>query len=145
MASGDRYILKSPLYFKGVYGGKNKEKNFAVNRNRIHESHVMVIAKAKVLYKELMKEQILALPMLGRFKILYVVHRGNKRKADRGNASYETCKFFMDALKHFGKILDDSDEYYDYAVHKTGEICKGDPHVEIIIEEIATIDEMRAE
>ena len=142
MAVGDQYRLVSPVKLAGVYStkkgnGKNEHKPFYINRNTIHQANHFAIAKAKRIYKELMFDQIAKLPNMKRIKVLYVVHRGDKRKADRGNLSYETCKFFLDALCNQGKLPDDSDEYFDYATHKTGDICKGNPHVEIYIEETA--------
>ena len=131
-----QYKIKSPISIGGLY--KDKSKRVSINRNVLHQLHFSVIAKMKCKYKILMEEQIRALPEFGRVKVRFTLHRGDNRSSDRSNICSEIDKFLLDAIVHFGKLQDDKDMFYEYSIYRSGEICKGDPHVMVDIIETKT-------
>lgn len=115
---------------------KSKDKLFTLNLNIYRNENRFTLDKAKVNYKELMREQIEALPVFSKLRITYVYYPANKHLCDIGNICSVVDKFFADALVELGKLPDDNYLYVPELVFRFGSIDKTNPRVEIFLEEI---------
>ncbi len=132
-----RFVLISPLRLEGVYGnGKNKDKKFPINKNIERNTHFHVLNKAKVLYKDHMASQILALPMLNKVMFDYTIYFDSNRIVDYKNIGFLTDKWFCDALVQLGKWPDDNNKYDRGTTMLPGPVKPKAGYVEICINEI---------
>lgn len=113
----------------------SKNKTLALNLNVYRNAHFQSLNKAKVNFKEHMAQQIEPLPEMKGVSIRYRLFVGSKRLCDIANVCCIVDKFFMDALVEMGKLPDDNYEYLKYISFEYGGYDKGNPRVEIIVEE----------
>lgn len=124
------YRLQSPL---SISVGKRK---FILNLNNFRNAHYLTLNRAKVLYKEYMREQIKKLPQLQPpIQVVYRVYKGDNRRCDTGNVCSIHQKFFEDALVELGKLPDDNHNMIVRSIFEWGGVDKLAPCVEIMIEE----------
>jgi hypothetical protein len=84
-----------------------------------------------------MKSQLEGLVLKTPVRLKFTLIRGDRRAGDRANVLSIVEKFFCDALKEYGCIPDDNDNYISGQTYETGEIDKKNPHVKIeIIENV---------
>lgn len=120
---GEVIKLKSPavLWMKKKNGREN-----ALNLNWYRNAHYFKLNKAKKLYKEAMRNQILGLP---KFKTLIIHYKYFLRqKSDTGNIHSILEKFFLDGLVELGVLEDDNCEI---VTKDSKEFCgynREDPH-----------------
>ena len=116
---------------------QSKKKNFILNLNVYRNAHYMTLNTVKRRYKEVLKDQILLLPVYDKpIQIIYRLFPKTKRRTDIGNVLSVHQKFFEDALTEFKKITDDNYLYVPRTAQIFGEVDPTNPRVEIIIEEI---------
>ncbi|MGL5580959.1 MAG: hypothetical protein ACRDCE_08365 [Cetobacterium sp.] len=115
---------------------KSAKQFFVLNLNQYRNTHYQSLNKAKVNFKELMKEQISTLPTFNRIRITYTIYPESKRLCDVSNISSIVDKFFSDALVELGKLPDDNYLYLPEVNYRFGAIDKTNPRVEILIEEL---------
>lgn len=125
-----QFTLHSPVHIN-----VSKNKKIALNLNVYRNLHYQSSNKAKVNYKEAMREQIAALPVLKNIGIRYRLFVGSKRLCDVTNVCCIVDKFFMDALVEAGKLPDDNYEHCSFIIYEFGGYDKGNPRIEITIEE----------
>lgn len=113
----------------------SKTKTLALNMNVYRNAHFQSLNKAKVNFKEHMRSQIEPLPVMQDIAVRYRLFVGSKRLCDVTNVCCVVDKFFMDALVELGKLPDDNYEHLKYISYEFGGYDKGNPRVEIIIEE----------
>jgi len=130
ITSSDITVVHSPLR---VHLGKNKY--FILNQNAYRNAHFRVLAKAKVNYTQIMQRQIQSIGQFQSIEVTYKIYHGSKRKFDLGNVMAVQSKFFLDALVHWGAIVDDTYEYVTKETVIFGGVDKDDPRVEITIKE----------
>ena len=122
----------SPLWVK-----VSAKKKFILNLNQYRNAHYRVSNKAKIEYKEFIKEQVLQRKR--KFKkmcIVYTVYQPTRRRFDIGNVCSIHQKFFEDALVELGRLEDDRYNYIPMCVFCFGGIDPTNPRVDIdIIEE----------
>jgi len=94
----------------------------------------MKLDKAKKAYKQLIKNQILALPKMGKIEISYSYYL--RQKADLGNVHAILEKFFLDALVELGKIDDDNCEIIAKDCKEFIEYDRNNPRCIIEIKEV---------
>lgn len=127
------YTLVSPL--EVIYGAKKDgtEQKFRLNLNQYRNTHYIILNKAKIAYKELMKEQINRLPELSNINLHYTVYTKTKREFDLSNVCSVVDKFFCDALVELGKLPDDNIKYLSQISFSFGGIDKDNPRIEVTI------------
>lgn len=127
------YTLVSPL--EVIYGAKKDgtEQKFRLNLNQYRNTHYIILNKAKIAYKELMKEQISRLPELSNISLHYTVYTKTKREFDLSNVCSVVDKFFCDALVELGKLTDDNIKYLSQISFSFGGIDKDNPRIEVTI------------
>lgn len=125
------FVLDSPLTVP-----QSKKKNFTLGLNQYRNSHFLVLNKVKIVYKELMKQQIEKLPKFTKVKITYTLFPKTKRLTDLDNICSIHSKFFMDALTELDRIQDDNYLYVPEISFNFGKVDKDNPRVEIVITEL---------
>lgn len=122
----------SPLWVK-----VSAKKKFILNMNQYRNAHYRVSNKAKIEYKEFIKQQVLKRKKkFGKMCIIYTVYQPTRRRFDIGNVCSIHQKFFEDALVELGRLDDDRYNYIPMCVFCFGGIDPSNPRVDIeIIEE----------
>lgn len=106
---------------------------FALNLNIYRNAHYLLLNKAKIEYKKLIKEQLVGLILKPPVCITYTYYPPDKRKSDLGNVLPIHAKFFEDALVELGCLEDDNYKFIDKVIYKFGSIDSSNPRVEIEI------------
>lgn len=114
----------------------SKNKSLALNLNVYRNAHFQSLNKAKVNFKEALREQIEPIKPMTRCTVRYVLFVGSRRLTDVANVCTVVDKFFMDAMVEFGKLPDDNYEHLPKVIYEFGGYDKANPRVEIYIEEI---------
>ncbi len=131
---GESYLLKSPLRLQGVYGGKRRGESYTMSLNLYRNAHYQYLNKSKIIYKNLMRAQIVQLPKMDKIMAKYTIFANNRGLLDVPNFGATTEKYFADALVEFGIIKDDSYLYYlGNHGHQFGGIDAGNGRVEIVV------------
>ncbi len=113
----------------------SKNKSLALNLNIYRNAHYQSLNKAKVMFKELLREQIEPMNSMTSITARYVLFVGSRRLTDVANVCTVVDKFFMDALVEFGKLPDDNYQHLPKVIYEFGGYDKENPRVEIYIEE----------
>lgn len=124
-------IIHSPLRVN-VYGNKW----FVLNLNQYRNTNFHILNKAKILYNEIIRPEVLKLPILERIKIHYTLYPKTKRKCDLDNVLSIQAKFFQDSLVKNNRIEEDNYLFVIGSSQSFGEVDSKNPRVEIKIEEI---------
>lgn len=111
--------------------------NFALNLNQYRNAHHMTLNRAKVLFKALVAQDVLALPAMERVKLVYTVFPKTATLFDVGNVCSVVDKFFSDALVELGRLPDDNYRYLAQVTYRFGEIDRINPRVEVQIEDVS--------
>ena len=120
-------IFKSPNWVQ-----VSTRKKFILNLNNYRTGHYRILNKAKIEYKEFMKEQILKYKKkLNKVCIIYTVYQPTKRRFDVGNVCSIHQKFFEDALVELGRLEDDKYNFIPMSVFCFGGISPDNPRVDI--------------
>lgn len=128
------FKLESPL--EVVYGASKKtgkEYRFRLNLNQYRNTHYIILNKAKVAYKDLMKPQIDKLPSMNQVSLEYKVFPATKRAFDLSNVCTVVDKFLCDALVESGKLPDDNFNHLPEITYTYGSVDKDNPRVEVFI------------
>ncbi len=113
------------------------DRKISLNLNTYRNLHYQVNNQVKKLFAEEIKDLLKDVKIEGKIRLTYFLHMGtNRKKVDRNNILCIVDKYFCDALVENGCIEDDSDEYIESTHNYTGEVSKGNPYVEVIIEEL---------
>tara|TARA_R110002020_G_scaffold10785_2_gene40923 strand:- start:4589 stop:4981 length:393 start_codon:yes stop_codon:yes gene_type:complete len=115
---------------------KTHGKKYIINFNNFCNWHFHARSDVKNKYKAEIREQLEGLKFYGKIKLTFVVHRPNKRSADRSNICALHEKYFCDAMQDFRCIPDDNDEHIESTTYKTGAIDNKNPCVRVYIEEL---------
>ena len=110
-----------------------------MNLNVYRNTHQFALNEAKIAYKALMKEQILALPIFEKIEAVFINYPKTKRIPDTNNVCSIHEKFFADALVEFGKLVDDHPRYWGRTIYNFGEVDKENPRVTILLREAKDI------
>lgn len=110
------------------------KKKFILNLNQFRNTHFRQLNKAKILYKDYMREQINKVKKFDNpVALCYTVYKGDGRRYDVGNICSVHQKFFEDALVELGKLTDDNHKMIPISIFFDGVIDKTNPRVEIDI------------
>lgn len=97
-------VVMLPLSVPVTKGGKL----FWINMNQYRNAHFRTLDKAKKVFKEQVREQILALPYLDKIAVSYTYFPGKGITADTNNVCAIADKFFLDALVELSRIKNDT-------------------------------------
>ena len=128
------YLMKvsMPLWLRTAK--KETGKRYHINLNNYHTWHHSQRNKLKQAYSELAKEKFdPSIRGLKNINLVFVMHRGDKRKVDRANVLCLHEKFFCDALVGGGVLKDDNDSFINSTHYLTGEIDRENPRVDIYL------------
>lgn len=106
---------------------------FTLNLNPYRVTHYQILNKAKIEYKELLREQLKTLVFNTPIEINYTLYPKTKRLCDISNILSIHDKFFCDALTSYHCIPDDNYLYVKKVTYLFGSIDKHNPRVEITI------------
>ena len=125
------HTLYSPLRLQ-----QTKKKMFTLGLNQYRNTHFRVLNNMKIKYKEVMAEQVLALPKMDKVIIDYILYPKTKHLCDLDNILSVHSKFIQDSLVELDRLPDDNYLHILESRFRFGEIDKLNPRVEIIIKEI---------
>lgn len=109
-------------------------KKFILNLNNYRNLHYRLLNKAKILYKDIMRGQILSKnKKYNRIFIMYTIYQSSKRKFDIGNIASIHQKFFEDALVELGALEDDRFNFIPMCMFCYGGVDTVNPRVDIEI------------
>jgi len=115
----------------------SKNKFFSLNLNQYRNTYFQSLNKAKIAYKEAVRDQVLALtPYTKPIHITYTLYPKTKRLCDVANICSIHDKFFSDALVELGRIKEDNFNHVVGVTYLFGEIDPLEPRVEITIQEV---------
>lgn len=120
------HLIKLPLFVPINKSGKK----YYLNLNKYRNTHYQTLNKAKVVFKDIVKNDINKLPSLNVIEIEYKLFTGTKRLCDVSNICSVVDKFFSDALVECGKLEDDNYLFLPKISFEFGSIDKLDPRVE---------------
>jgi len=126
------FKLELPLFLEL---GARKVKRFHINLNNYHNWHFKVRNKIKQSYQGIIRSQIPGLAC-DKVELVFVMHRGDKRKVDRANVCCLHEKFASDALVQAGVIEDDNDTFIKSTHYYSGEIDKHNPRVDLFVRRV---------
>ena len=118
---------------------KTKEdKKYSLGANSYRNWHYMVSNDLKKRYKELVKQQVVALDMqpVNKIKIYYKLFKPTKARYDKFNFAFVASKFFLDALVDLDMLPDDNDDFVKKETILPSEYDKNNGRIEIKIMEI---------
>lgn len=98
-------VIVSPIYLP-VRMKQVKDKIISLNMNDYRNRNFILSNKYKILYKDIMKEQLEALKFNRKIKIQYTLYW--KKQPDWMNIISVISKFFLDALVDYWCIKDDN-------------------------------------
>lgn len=130
------YIFDSPLTIKTT-----SKKAFRLNLNIYRNTHHHELNKAKINYKEVMKEQIQRTSKFKIISVVYTLFAKTRHKQDISNILCIHDKFFMDALVEFDRLPSDNYEHLPKVTYMWGAVDKDNPRVQIVINPIKLIEE----
>ena len=109
-------------------------KRVALNLNVYRNLHYQVNNHAKVIYRELMADQLRdVMPAKEIITLEFIHFKGSRRIMDRSNVLSVVEKFFCDALVHYRVIPDDNDQHIRSTIYSTGGIDRQNPHVKVVM------------
>jgi Holliday junction resolvase RusA-like endonuclease len=111
-------------------------KFFSLNLNQYRNTHFHVLNKSKIVFKEIITNDVQKLPKMQRINIVLRLFPKTKRLCDLDNVLSIVAKYTQDVLVTLGKIPDDSYNYIPELDFRFGDVDKDNPRVEISITEI---------
>lgn len=91
---------------------KTKEdKRYPLNLNHFRNAHFQENNKAKVLFSEIVKEQLQGKVLEVPVNVSYKVYKPTARRLDKMNVASVVSKFLLDSMSEYGVIPDDNDDY----------------------------------
>ena len=112
------------------------DKKYAINLNVYRNLHYHVNNKIKVIYKNLVKEQLENIKFDGKVSIKYQVFKPSRRKLDKMNVVSITSKYLMDALTSCGCWEDDNDDVIKDEHILPTEVDRNFPRIEVYISSV---------
>jgi Holliday junction resolvase RusA-like endonuclease len=125
----------SPLFVELPRKTKANKKVY-LNMNTYRNLHHRISNDAKILYKELLREQLQDLTIKTPVEVTYKVFKKTNRKLDKMNVVSVVSKFLLDAITEYKCWIDDNDDYVKTETILPTELDKINPRVEITIKEI---------
>ena len=109
------------------------KKLFVLNLNIYRNAYFQILNRAKIVYKETIKKELIGLELKPPIAITYTYYPPDNRKCDLGNVLPIHAKFFEDALVEYKYLPDDNYKFINQTIYKIGEVDKANPRVEIYI------------
>lgn len=108
----------------------SNKTRFSINLNQYRNTHFQILNKAKAKFAEQIADQIQALPAFKKIAISYTLFPRTRQLCDVSNICAIADKFFCDALKDQGRILDDNYTVVLGTQYLFGEVDPHRPRVE---------------
>lgn len=124
-------MLIAPLHLQ-----QTKTKKFLIGVNAYKIAHHRTLSTMKLKYKQVMEEQIKALPEFDKVELIYTLYPRTKHLCDIGNILSIHDKFLCDAIVQYKKLPDDNYLHIPKITFLIGEIDKTNPRVTIEIKEL---------
>lgn len=112
------------------------DKKVIINQNVVKNLHYQSYNDAKIVFTNLMKDQLEGVEIETPVNITYQVFKGSNRKLDKMNVIAPQSKFFLDAITHYGCWEDDNDDHVKHELLIPTELDKDNPRVEVTIKTI---------
>lgn len=110
-----------------------KKKKFYLNINNYRNANHFILARAKVLFHELVAPLVKHIPAHGRVDLIYTLFVGSNQLIDTNNVCSVVDKFFSDVLVNVGILEDDNCHIVKDTKFTYGGIDKSNPRVEVTI------------
>jgi hypothetical protein len=128
------HIIHSPLKII-LPRVRVKDKSFILNLNNYRNANHHILNQSKIMYKDLMRKQILALPEFIAVEAVFINYAATATIPDTNNVCSIHSKYFGDALVELGKLPDDNPTYWKMSKELFGGIDRINPRVTIILRE----------
>lgn len=125
------YLVKSPMRISLGTTRKGKSRDFILNLNAYRNAYFRILNAAKITYKAIIELQIKDIPKIKKAGMIYVVHKGDKRRFDIGNVASIHQKFFEDAMVEQKHLDDDNFSQLPITVYAAGAMDRDNPRVDI--------------
>lgn len=90
---------------------KTKDKRCSINMNWYRNADKFTSNDAKVLYKDIVSDQLNGVELETPVKVTYQVYKPTRVRLDKMNVAAVTAKFLLDAMTELGVWPDDNDDY----------------------------------
>lgn len=124
------YTIYSPLRVPAT-----ARRFFPLNQNAYRNENWRSLSKIKKTYTEIMRDQVMGLPVLGKVRLVLTLFPKTKRKTDLDNHIIH-AKFLQDAMVFYNKIPDDDYEHIISVQLVFGKVDPHFPRVEVEIQEV---------
>lgn len=115
-----------------------KDKKFILNLNNYRNTHQMILAQAKVLYSDVVKDIFnrtadwCGYPFTN-CEVKFIYYAASNRRIDKSNPACIIEKFVCDALTDLGVWEDDDSTHIPRTVYEYGGVDKENPRCDVII------------
>jgi hypothetical protein len=117
-----------------VFLSKSIGNKFILNLNTYRNRHFRSLASAKVIYSDLISEEVKKLPSFSDpVNLEYTYFAKDKRLVDVSNPCSIIDKFACDALVKYNILQDDSIEFVVSVCYKFGGIDRENPRCDLVI------------
>lgn len=117
-----------------IYIIRKRAAKYPLNLNKYRQTHSQSIGQMINMYRELIIEDVLKLPLFTKVRITYTLFP--KYECDVPNVCSIVDKFFSDVLVYAGRLPDDNRHFVPTVTYQFGAMDKKNPRCEILIEEI---------
>lgn len=114
----------------------SKKRAYTLSMNSYRNDHYLTLAKAKIVFRDLILANVHALPEFNQITIEYKLYPGSRKRLDVSNVLSIVDKFFCDVLVTEGIIKDDNYQIIPRICYSFGEITPKNPHVIAMINAI---------
>lgn len=112
-----------------------------LNLNWYRNAHFFLLNESKILFKDLIWNQIKELPYFTQVKLEYVIYPKTKRLFDISNVGSIVDKYFCDAMTEADKWEDDNYTVVKEVTYKLGTVDKDNPRVEVFITSVFDLED----
>lgn len=109
---------------------------YSCNLNNYRNAHHRKTSKAKIVFKEAIWDLIKDLPQYERVGLIYTLYPKTNRECDVANFGSIIDKFFSDAFKEAGKLVDDNYKYLPEVGFRFGSVDPSNPRMEVEIHQL---------
>lgn len=126
-----KYLISVPISIQ-----ISKKKKFYLNLNGYRNAHFRVLHKAKKDFHDLVKSDLLKLPIMKAVELTFILFPGSRANRDTANVCSVVEKFFCDSLVECGRLEDDNYTVVLQTLYQFGEVDPNNPRVEVTIRDM---------
>ncbi|KNC30486.1 hypothetical protein FF38_10506 [Lucilia cuprina] len=117
-----------------IYITRKRAAKYPLNLNKYRQTHSQSIGQMINMYRDLIIEDVLKLPLFTKVRITYTLFP--KFECDVPNVCSIVDKFFSDVLVHAGRLPDDNRHFVPTVVYTFGAMDKKNPRLTFSEDEI---------